>query len=202
MVYRTAVKAGPLERIGHDPDRDRLRVDFSDGSVIDYLHVPLFLYQAMFGAADKLTFFVEFVQDQHAIALVVPADGAAPSPKLGQVRPARWMARFGRAWPDPIAVATSSVSTPVGQRCVYCRESFALGDQGLLMPSTRRPGEALLPGARPVHRECRLRAAVGSVAHLEGRCPCGGGAVTADEGEWREQGRATLGWLRRHGHPA
>ena len=43
-------------------------------------------------------------------------------------------------------------------RCVWCQEPVLPGEQGRV--------------SQPMHQECSIRSAVGSVAHIERRCGC------------------------------
>lgn len=100
---------------------------------------------------------------------------------------------FGERWDAPAFDDAREVPTPVGEICGYCEEAVAEGDSGILMTFL----ESLGARQRPVHIECWLRAALGDICHLDGRCTC----FDAENGEhddrpWREQGRATMEWVR------
>jgi hypothetical protein len=87
---------------------------------------------------------------------------------------------FGEPWDAPFCDdAARMPNTPTHARCINCREQFAEGDQGVVMPMAgatdfdpdyvvARPGTALLIG---YHRECQL---VGILGHIVGVCPCNG----------------------------
>jgi len=69
------------------------------------------------------------------------------------------------------------VPTPVGAACLHCGEPIVAGDDGvvqLCIMHGRRPEW------RPAHDECNLRAAIGGLAHIEGRCMCCGGTDPPD----------------------
>lgn len=68
---------------------------------------------------------------------------------------------FGESWGAPVCNPADKVETPVGQRCQWCLELFGSEDCGLVML-----------GGEAEHRECFLRAVIGSVAHQQGRCSC------------------------------
>lgn len=82
---------------------------------------------------------------------------------------------FGPPWDAPIyddAVADGEVvEVPVGQPCLFCETPIAEGDNGVMMAAVDKGGWKMVP----LHKECNLRMVVGSIAHLEHRCPCYGG---------------------------
>jgi len=41
---------------------------------------------------------------------------------------------FGESWRAPICAPENEVKTPVGERCLLCKEHIEAGDQGLMMP--------------------------------------------------------------------
>lgn len=108
---------------------------------------------------------------------------------------------FGEPWDVPAVDDAIAGPTPVGERCVYCPDLIEEGDQGFLLPTARvGPDEKLIATVEPIHRECMVRSIIGSVPHLEGRCRCRGATEDEPDNEsWRDQGRATTEWLRRHG---
>lgn len=80
----------------------------------------------------------------------------------------RW---FG---PDPFSPAclgTARAPIPLASCCAWCEEPFTADDGGYLIPHMGATVTEL-----PYHVECWLRQIVGSVAHLEERCSCYGGA--------------------------
>lgn len=86
-------------------------------------------------------------------------------------------AYFGEPW-NPSIAKGEQAPTPLGAPCLFCKEAIKEGDQGMLMPyialdPSRQEVMARL--AVPVHLECLLRQAYGSVAHQQRRCACFGG---------------------------
>lgn len=78
---------------------------------------------------------------------------------------------FGGKWDAPVCDAAAEVSTPVGRPCLHCHEPIGVGDRGLLRMTVTADGARV----EPLHRECDLRAMVGSLGHVRGRCACYGG---------------------------
>lgn len=72
---------------------------------------------------------------------------------------------FGRPWK---ACQTNGIQigAPVGQLCAPCGEPIVVGDRGTFAPAVRFDRGALVEVIAPVHMECEIRAAVGSVTHL------------------------------------
>lgn len=109
---------------------------------------------------------------------------------------------FGQRWDAPMLDDGIPVATPTDMECLYaCGEPIIEGDQGVLVPCIDLD-EAGKPFAKMTasHRECWIRAGVGSVAHLQGRCDCRrsgmiGGDEEPPEGNFRDEGRATIAWL-------
>lgn len=66
---------------------------------------------------------------------------------------------FGEPWDAPVCEGATRVPTPIGHPCGWCGVLFGLGDRGVAT-------------GVPMHRECQLRAVVGSPAHLRGECSC------------------------------
>lgn len=92
---------------------------------------------------------------------------------------------FGSQWLGPDVPLTP---TPVGMKCSWCDESIAEGDVGEVSLHVLRDGSQIY---RPVHRECRVRAALGSVGHQLRKCSCYGGTEEDPEGMTkREAARA------------
>lgn len=79
----------------------------------------------------------------------------------------------------------------------------------LLCEEEALPGEHLLPqahiqGDEAVHRECQLRAVLGGIDHLEGRCEYTGHCekLRAEAGRsYREDALAVWAWVEQHGVP-
>lgn len=105
---------------------------------------------------------------------------------------------FGVKWDAPAYEDAVEVPTPLGESCLYCREPIVEGESGLMMPYVGNDGAAVMAAG---HIECELRSMLGSVAHLEGRCSCCGGAGNGDAGRasYREAARETMSWLIEHG---
>lgn len=77
------------------------------------------------------------------------------------------------------------------QNCDLCGELLQ-GDENVFLTTTMQS-----------HTECRILAAMGDVAHLEGRCVCGDrdGYYTTEElaQTYREESLACVEWLVKHG---
>lgn len=100
---------------------------------------------------------------------------------------------FGDPWPSGICEDPESmqIPTPVGKPCIHCGELITEGEQGTMYSNS--------PFA---HRECSLRAVLGSVAHLEKRCSCyvPGSTENDDEGLTpRQAAIAAWEWVQKHG---
>jgi hypothetical protein len=107
---------------------------------------------------------------------------------------------FGTRWDAPMLDNAEPVPTPIGWACLHCGEPVVDGDQGVMRACLTSLDDGTAAGRwRPAHRECDLRAMVGSVAHLEGRCSCHDGQTDETEGSsWRQQGRDVMAWLNEH----
>lgn len=102
---------------------------------------------------------------------------------------------FGPAW-GPITDGSKQIETPVGQQCFWCQEPIAPGDRGTFVPVSRLDGFTV----DPQHRECGLRAVIGSIAHLEKRCSCYGGPDDDDSTMTdRQEALAVWDWVQHHG---
>jgi hypothetical protein len=89
------------------------------------------------------------------------------------------------------------VPFPEGRSCLYCAEPFAEGDSGTEMLCGRADGTWTVEYA---HKECQMRAGLGSVAHLEGRCTCHGGGQASDPQRTpRQEALAVWEWVQAHG---
>jgi hypothetical protein len=73
------------------------------------------------------------------------------------------MTYFGDPWPSPFCDGTKQSPTPVGLPCIRCEEPIQEGDSGVFY-ANQEP--------TPAHRNCFLRATIGSVAHIQRRCGC------------------------------
>lgn len=80
----------------------------------------------------------------------------------------RW---FGHAYDAPAWEGMPEVPTPVGDWCLGCGEPIARDDDGITIPYTGPLGTM----RAPEHVECFIRSVLGSTAHLDGTCSCGGG---------------------------
>lgn len=109
------------------------------------------------------------------------------------------MEYFGERWGDvPTLNLGPMVVTPVGQNCFDCNEEFVAGDQGVMI--------GVVPDAkRPVHRECHLRALLGSIGHLLKVCHCfrteSAGPIEDFPGITRRQNAMlVMAWIDRYGY--
>jgi hypothetical protein len=85
-------------------------------------------------------------------------------------------AYFGEPWDVPATEGQPHVPTPVGKPCLWCSVPIADGDRGFMVGWARRDDDGEFHYAlEPQHRECQLRAVVGSPAHLDGNCTHHGG---------------------------
>lgn len=85
---------------------------------------------------------------------------------------------FPRRWASSACDGLEEVGTPVGVPCMLCVEPLELGARGFVQDCVRldRIGEMVVT-REPVHRECQLRAVVGSLGHLLRVCHCYGGPM-------------------------
>lgn len=56
-MKRTPVDSSALNRVGYDPTREILEIEFKSGNVYQYFHVPPSVYEALL-KADSLGAFV------------------------------------------------------------------------------------------------------------------------------------------------
>jgi len=123
-----------------------------------------------------------------------------------EVRRLNW-GWFGEPWPSGVCYDDDGrlreemrKPFPTGEICLYCDVCFdeAAGDAGQAMPVYTIEGGAEV---RHGHRECMLRTAVGSLAHLEGRCRCSG-APDPDSDDLgmtrRQEALAVWAWCQDH----
>lgn len=105
---------------------------------------------------------------------------------------------FGRKWENPMLDAGMwlRVKVPMGWRCLRCSEPIDASDRGIFL-SVDNPDAELCP----VHLECQLRAVVGNVLHLEGRCGCWGRPQEPHVADltqtYRDEARAVMAWFDR-----
>lgn len=105
---------------------------------------------------------------------------------------------FGEDWSVPATEGADQVPTPVGEKCLYCREKIVEGDQGYMMGDFSRN----LWGVVPVHKECQFRQVVGGLAHQHHVCSCHGGKPEDDPAKdmtKREEAIAVWEWVQVHG---
>jgi hypothetical protein len=110
-----------------------------------------------------------------------------------------WLYFFGESWDVPMLDEDAvMVPTPVGVPCGHCEQPIDDGEQGLIRIFL---DVDLHSSARPVHRECDLRMALGGVNHLRRRCTCCGGTEPPDP-PWASRREAALlvyAWSVQHG---
>lgn len=93
---------------------------------------------------------------------------------------------FGESWGAPVNESLLHVETPVGRKCYWCEEVIEPGDTGFMQTTIRKEGATI----EPVHLECQMRSVLGSVGHLNGKCPCYGGTEGDPEGMTRREAAA------------
>jgi hypothetical protein len=76
------------------------------------------------------------------------------------------------------------VATPVGVLCLHCDEPIQEDDTGTMEVVLHSNLDTSL---KPLHYECRLRQAVGSVGHQKGLCSCYGGTEEDPPGMTRHE---------------
>jgi hypothetical protein len=105
---------------------------------------------------------------------------------------------FGPPWPSGVCWDDNDrlrtdmrIQVPIGDRCLHCEAPFEPDDSGMAMPCYTTEG----PSIRHIHKECNLRMAIGSLAHLEHRCTCYGGTDNATPGlTMREEAQMVWEW--------
>ena len=110
---------------------------------------------------------------------------------------------FGEPWNANLCHGATVAPTPVGQTCLHCGEPIAGSDQGVFHSVGFLRGERGEPVLEPLHRECDIRMALGSIGHLTMRCSCEGGDFEDPPGMTRRQSaRLVKAWVDEHGpHP-
>lgn len=104
---------------------------------------------------------------------------------------------YGRKWDAPVTddailMDEALVNALFPQPCDFCKEPVTAEDDIMLTPGIC------------AHTECELRAILGDVQHLEGRCLCSRGSgneVTYESDHYetyREGAKAALQWLIDH----
>lgn len=89
---------------------------------------------------------------------------------------------------------------PEATTCLLCGEVIAPGDRILPQAHIQADGARI----RVVHRECQLRAVLGGIDHLEGRCQHRGHCNELREAAgrtYREDALAVWAWVEQHGVP-
>jgi hypothetical protein len=106
---------------------------------------------------------------------------------------------FGQRWDAPLLDGdTVQIDVPLGKACMFCDEPITAEDRGLMRPAIRNVGGELVATQEPAHMECDLRAGLGSLAHVEGRCTCAGARRTEEfAGTDREEALAVLAHINR-----
>ena len=61
-MNRTAVSSSHLSSLGYDPETRTLEVEFLDGSVYEYSHVPEQVYRGLMAASSHGGYFDEHVK--------------------------------------------------------------------------------------------------------------------------------------------
>lgn len=93
----------------------------------------------------------------------------------------------GRKWDSPMT--DEAIRGTVTGDCDMCQEPILPEDNALQLPLMK------------AHLECHLRAGLGSVEHLEGRCSCSPGGPhekIETQQTYREEARETLRWMLTH----
>lgn len=83
---------------------------------------------------------------------------------------------FGESWGAPMCAPEDRVDVPAGEPCGWCDEPIEPGGRGAAAYTS--PGGADFVA---YHLECWLRATLGSVGHIEGRCFCVLGAAGEED---------------------
>jgi hypothetical protein len=106
---------------------------------------------------------------------------------------------FGQSWGAPCNEDTEHVETPVGQLCIFCEEAIEETDSGVMVSSWDKGAAEFI--RVPLHVDCHIADAVGSVAHQQKRCRCYGGIEEHDEDNWglsrREAAKAAVAYFER-----
>lgn len=109
---------------------------------------------------------------------------------------------FGEPWPSGVCEGAPRCPTPVGEKCVHCDEPIQEGDQGSMIGCMMlgEDKKSVVPSIRPEHRECQLRAVLGSIGHLKKKCSCYGGEGHDEPGMTRRQSAMQVwDWVQTHG---
>lgn len=112
---------------------------------------------------------------------------------------------FGTPWRSYVCYGTDGrlltearKAVPVGEPCLHCTEEITEDDSGKATPYVRGNGDT---ETRHVHKECLMRMAVGSMAHLLRRCTCFGGEAPENPAglTLRQEALAVWEWVEEHG---
>jgi hypothetical protein len=113
---------------------------------------------------------------------------------------------FGPPWPSAAARApvcvddADRIPTPVGEKCLYCREPIGPDDRGVNMPYVHLADAStstrdFVTSVAYAHIECSFRQVMGGPAHLRGTCHCCGGT---DDPDLDMSPRAAALWVWKH----
>jgi hypothetical protein len=78
----------------------------------------------------------------------------------------------------------TKISTPVGLKCIWCKETFVEKDNGVAIPhisDSNENNEFILDGCGLYHENCFKRTIIGSVGHQRKQCNCYGGNLEDPE---------------------
>lgn len=62
MMDRTPIYSSSLASIGYDARQKLLEIEFSDGSIYEYAHVPAYLHRELMISASPGAFFDTFIK--------------------------------------------------------------------------------------------------------------------------------------------
>jgi hypothetical protein len=113
---------------------------------------------------------------------------------------------FGDPWSSYVCYddlgrlrTSQRVPAPVGQTCPGCGTPILDGESGQIHGVYGQDQHgALTARYAPLHKECALRSAVGSLAHLQSRCTCVGGADETIT-DARAEALRVWAWVQEHG---
>lgn len=106
---------------------------------------------------------------------------------------------FGARWGSPAFEDAVEVAVPVGRPCLLCGALLVASDRGCFQGCVRMVDGEPVGSIEPTHLGCHLRAVLGNVHHLSGRCRHVGGCNEVERDSLFEQGQAVLAYLeQRH----
>lgn len=109
--------------------------------------------------------------------------------------PDRTLFHFGQRWDSGVSWEDAvQMPAPVGHVCAQCCEHIYPHDRGSWTPCVRLNPTGLTLATAPVHMECQIRSAVGSVAHMVG------GAPGPFRGTYRQEAHRVLNEINRVRH--